>query len=110
MNSNFECCILQANDHPSDRFKKYKSVFESFKDHAKTLQNKRYKKCFACGDDYECWIREIVNAGYATDPTYPQKIISLIRSENLDRFDKIDDKVYHLNDKDFQEKNKKHQL
>ena len=109
MNSNFECCMLQANDHPSDRFKRYESVLESFKDHASTLKNKRYKKCFECGDDYECWIREIVKAGYATDPQYPRKIISLIKSENLDLFDKIDNDVYHPTQKDF-EKEKKHLL
>ena len=38
--------------------------------------------------DYVSWAHGLKKAGYATDPKYPQKLISLIERYQLDRFDK----------------------
>jgi LysM repeat protein len=38
-------------------------------------------------DDYEAWAKGLRSAGYATDPRYPQKLISYIQRYDLGRFD-----------------------
>lgn len=67
-------------------FRKYQSVEHSFLDYALFLkENKRYKKAF----DYKeplLFSKEIAKAGYATDPTYLEKIskiIDIIKKKNL---------------------------
>jgi hypothetical protein len=37
--------------------------------------------------DYKAWAKGLKDAGYATDPKYPEKLISLIERYQLDRFD-----------------------
>ena len=38
-------------------------------------------------DDYKGWAKGLRKAGYATDPKYPQKLISLIERYELYKFD-----------------------
>ena len=38
-------------------------------------------------DDYRGWAKGLRKAGYATDPKYPDKLISLIERYELNRFD-----------------------
>jgi flagellum-specific peptidoglycan hydrolase FlgJ len=52
-------------------------------DHAAfLLTNPRYKPAFAHGDG-ESFAKAVAAAGYATDPSYADKIISIIRANNL---------------------------
>ena len=37
--------------------------------------------------DYKSWAKGLKKAGYATDPKYPDKLISLIERFDLDKFD-----------------------
>ena len=37
--------------------------------------------------DYKGWAKGLKSAGYATDPKYAEKLISLIERFNLTRFD-----------------------
>jgi len=37
---------------------------------------------------YKAWAKGLKKAGYATDPKYPEKLISLIERFDLTRFDK----------------------
>ena len=80
--------IIQADDRPNDRFRKYKSARESFIDHSKFLQQKRYQGLFQLSiTDYKGWARGLKAAGYATSPTYAEALIRLIEMYNLHQFD-----------------------
>ena len=68
-------------------WRKYPSWLGSFTDHAEFLHhNKRYAKAFLSGSVEEFTV-EIANAGYATDPLYASKIISIIKQHDLKQFD-----------------------
>jgi LysM repeat protein len=61
--------------------------------------------------DYKSWAKGLKKAGYATDPKYPDKLISLIERYRLDRYDlkkrktkKVQEKMVTLAD------NKVHQV
>jgi peptidoglycan hydrolase-like protein with peptidoglycan-binding domain len=72
------------------KFRKYDSPAGSFADHGKFLrENSRYANAFKHTDDAARFAREIHKAGYATDPAYSDKLISIIKQYGLERFDKI---------------------
>lgn len=80
---------MMADDDPTDRFIKYKSAWYSFRHHSKFLiENKRYEPCFECGDDYKCWARRLKRCGYATSKTYAKKLIKIIETYQLYKYDK----------------------
>jgi len=68
------------------KFRKYSSVDESILDHAVLLQKSRYSKVLVA-KDYKEAATEVWKAGYATDPNYPQKLISLIEEHGLYKID-----------------------
>lgn len=78
------------DDAPQECFRKYTSAAESYEDHALFLKNrKRYAKCFELSiTDYAGWARELKAAGYATLPTYAEKIVSVIERFALHQFDR----------------------
>lgn len=78
------------DDAPQECFRKYPSVQDSYADHAQFLKTrKRYAKCFELElTDYRGWARELKAAGYATLPSYPEKIVGLIERFKLDRYDR----------------------
>lgn len=71
-------------------FRKYSSVRDSYEDHSKFLVNRqRYAFLFKLdNDDYKGWAKGLRKAGYAEDPAYPTKLISLIERYQLQRYDK----------------------
>ena len=80
--------IVQADDRPNDRFRKYKSARESFIDHSQFLQGKRYQGLFQLSKtDYKGWARGLKAAGYATNPAYADALIRVIEMYNLNLFD-----------------------
>ena len=46
--------------------------------------------------NYKSWAKGLKKAGYATDPKYPKKLISLIERYRLDRYDKFISKKKNL--------------
>lgn len=68
-------------------FKAYNTLQESISDHSALLQKERYTKVLQA-TDYKVACQEVYNAGYATDPNYPTKLIDLIEQYDLHRFDK----------------------
>lgn len=71
----------------TDRFRCYASWHESLADRAQFfLTNRRYARCFA-ETTGEGWAHAVAAAGYATDPDYANKLISIMRGRNLARFD-----------------------
>lgn len=72
-------------------FRKYGSADESFKAHSEFLKdNSRYAFLFQYKKtDYRRWARGLKQAGYATSPTYPEKLIRIIEENNLSRLDNM---------------------
>lgn len=69
------------------KWRKYPNWQACIDDHAKfLLTNKRYAGAFKF-TDAAGFTRAVAAAGYATDPQYADKILSIIRSHNLTRFD-----------------------
>ena len=80
--------IVQSDDAPNDRFRKYKSVRDSYIDHSKFLQGKRYQGLYRLSStDYKGWARGLKAAGYATNPAYADALIRVIEMYELYRFD-----------------------
>jgi flagellum-specific peptidoglycan hydrolase FlgJ len=71
----------------TDNFRKYNSWMESLEDHSRLLQTSRYAACMRVRDDPEQFARELQRAGYATDPQYASKLISIMRSNNFYQYD-----------------------
>lgn len=73
-------------------FRKYPSIEESIKDHAAYLLNamngteKRYKGLTKCKKPKKA-VKIVVKGGYATDPQYMSKLMSIIKRFNLKQYD-----------------------
>jgi len=68
-------------------FRKYSTPEDSFRDRVQLFRNlARYHRLFV-KDDAENEARLIQQCGYATDPQYANKLISVIRKHKLTRFD-----------------------
>lgn len=65
----------------NSRFKKYESIQDSFDDYAKLIsQNPRYQEA-ASESDPKNYLRGLQSAGYATDPDYAEKIMTLYEAD-----------------------------
>jgi len=63
-----------------DTFRAYDSYADAFRDYANLLRTQpRYQNVIAQGQDAAGFARGLQQAGYATDPNYAQKLISVIR-------------------------------
>lgn len=67
----------------NDNFRKYNTWMESLEDHSRLLQTSRYANCMRYKNDPDQFARELQKAGYATDPSYASKLISIMKSNNL---------------------------
>ncbi len=81
-------CSNYSDDSHKDFFRKYKSAWESWRDHSQFLSGPRYSHLKEYGTDYKKWAKGLKKAGYATDGKYDKKLISIIELYELDRFDK----------------------
>lgn len=81
--------VYHDDDAQGECFRKYNHVVESYEDHSKFLKNKsRYAFLFELTPtDYEAWAFGLKKAGYATDPAYGYKLISIIETYELHQFD-----------------------
>ncbi|MEN9337015.1 MAG: hypothetical protein RLZZ500_2002 [Bacteroidota bacterium] len=81
--------VSYDDDAVGECFRKYSHPHESFKDHSMFLVSReRYASLFRLEqDDYKSWSKGLKAAGYATDPSYPTKLITLIEKYQLYRFD-----------------------
>jgi len=81
--------VRHDDDSSQECFRKYPEASESFRDHALFLVGKkRYANLFTFEkDDYKAWAKGLRAAGYATDPNYPDKLISYIERYNLHQYD-----------------------
>lgn len=81
--------VSHTDDAPNECFRKYQSAMESYNDHSEFLANRVYYKNLFTLDksDYSAWAKGLKKAGYATDPRYPQKLISIIERYKLYEYD-----------------------
>lgn len=78
------------DDEAQECFRAYNNVYESYEDHSLLLSRQpRYRSLFSLdGDDYKGWAHGLKKCGYATSPTYAQKLIGIIELYKLQQYDK----------------------
>lgn len=83
--------VAHTDDAPDECFRKYPSALDSYNDHSEFLANRSfYRNLFTLDkSDYKAWANGLKKAGYATDPRYPQKLISIIERYKLYEYDRI---------------------
>lgn len=82
--------MYHDDDAKGECFRKYSHAEHSYRDHSDFLRFRdRYKFLFDLDiTDYKGWAHGLKKAGYATDPSYPAKLIKLIETYNLHEYDK----------------------
>lgn len=77
--------IRHDDDHNNECFRKYKSAYESYKDHSEFLTSKpRYASLFTLEPtDYKGWAEGLKKAGYATSKNYHNALIKIIEENQL---------------------------
>jgi LysM repeat protein len=81
--------IFHDDDAKQECFRKYAHAEASYIDHSNFLMNSaRYSSLFQLDPkDYVGWARGLKKAGYATDPTYPERLIKIIEDFKLYLYD-----------------------
>lgn len=81
--------VFFDDDTEQECFRKYENGEESYSDHAVFLKNRPYYTALfdLQQDDYTSWAYGLKQAGYATDPKYPNKLIAIIERYKLNQFD-----------------------
>lgn len=84
-----ECdAVTQTCFTTTATFRVYNSPTDSFRDHGKQLATlTRYKPAFSYQKDPNQFAAEIHKAGYATDLTYTDKLVSIMVKYNLYQYD-----------------------
>lgn len=89
--------MKKDDDSAQECFRCYATATESFRDHSDFLRKQRYAFLFDYDvTRYDEWAKGLSKAGYATDPAYPNKLITLIETYQLYLYD---------NGKDLQQSN-----
>lgn len=80
--------LLRSDDAPDECFRSYRTADESFHDHSRFLLRKRYSPLFLLdSSDYAAWAQGLRQCGYATDPNYASRLITIIERYALNLFD-----------------------
>ena len=81
--------MFMDDDAKGECFRTYDNPEQSFRDHSDFLRYRdRYKFLFDLDRrDYKGWAFGLKQAGYATDPSYANKLIRCIEQYDLSRFD-----------------------
>lgn len=81
--------VTRPDDHVRDCFRVYNDPQQSFRDHSQFLLRKRYERLFTLDkNDYKGWAKGLKEAGYATNPRYPELLIDLIERYQLYQYDR----------------------
>ncbi len=85
--------IYHDDDAKHECFRKYAHAEESYIDHSNFLMNgTRYSFLFKLDPkDYIGWAKGLKQAGYATDPTYAERLIKIIEDFKLFVYDEYGD-------------------
>jgi LysM repeat protein len=81
--------FYQDDDEENECFRKYPHATDSYIDHSVFLATRdRYKFLFDLElTDYKGWAYGLKEAGYATNPKYPELLIKIIEENGLDKLD-----------------------
>ena len=81
------------DDELNECFRAYDNVYESYRDHSVFLTtSKRYSSLFELKlTDYKGWAKGLKACGYATSPTYANKLIEIIQLYKLYQYDTAKD-------------------
>lgn len=89
------------DDAKDDCFRVYSNPDESYRDHSEFLKRKRYAALFELEkDDYKGWAKGLKDAGYATNPRYPDLLISIIERYSLHQYDRKEGKIEKIKRED----------
>lgn len=82
--------IKEDDDKKDECFRRYRKAEHSFRDHSEFIAYRdRYKFLFEYDKrDYKAWAYGLKQAGYATNPKYPELLINLIDRYELHKYDK----------------------
>ncbi len=77
--------VRHDDDRRQECFRKYRSVYESYRDHSDFLVGgRRYQFLFDLKlNDYKGWAKGLQKAGYATSRTYARLLIKIIEDNQL---------------------------
>jgi len=78
-------CTNFSDDSHKDFFKVFDTAWASYRAHSELLQSNRYKHLLH--QDYTTWAKGLSKAGYATDPQYSKKLIEIIETLELYKYD-----------------------
>jgi LysM repeat protein len=89
---------IMDDDSKDECFRKYLNVLDSYNDHAQFLTSRsNYTKLFELKiTDYKAWAKGLKEAGYATDPKYPKRLVDIIEKYELYKYDRERKKIKHL--------------
>jgi len=81
--------VHHDDDEAQECFRAYDNALQSFEDHSKFLaSSQRYRSLFSLKrTDYKGWARGLKKAGYATNPAYAERLISIIELYKLYQYD-----------------------
>lgn len=79
------------DDEKGECFRVYDDAKDSYEDHSKFLLRDRYASLFELDlDDYKGWAKGLKKCGYATNPKYPELLITIIERHDLNKLDDLD--------------------
>ena len=90
--SNWNGPTIRKDDDAHDEcFRKYRNALESYRDHSEFLPGgMRDQFLFDYNiKDYKKWAYGLKRAGYATDPTYPERLLKIIEEFQLYKLDDL---------------------
>lgn len=81
--------VYYDDDARGECFRAYRKVEDSYEDHSEFLKSgARYAFLFKLKiTDYKGWARGLKKAGYATDPSYANRLITIIEDYELYKYD-----------------------
>lgn len=81
--------VRHNDDRRNECFRAYKNVEDSYTDHSKFLTTgARYAHLFRLNiTDYKGWAKGLKKSGYATDPSYANRLITIIEDYELYKYD-----------------------
>ena len=81
--------VYYDDDSPKECFRAYRKVEDSYEDHSKFLtEGARYRFLFDLKiTDYKGWAKGLKKAGYATDRSYANRLITIIEDYELYKYD-----------------------
>ena len=92
-NKEFDSVKIKTTEYIADTpikmtasFRKYPSVEHSFNDYVSLIKGSdRYQNALANATNPEQYVNELHKAGYATDPAYGNKILSIYHGDELNQ-------------------------